>query len=195
MNRISLSSGSAVIEIEGVGPVLFERSRRARRLNISIHPFRGVRVAVPYGLSLQRGREFVRRKAGWIRGHIAKIEREMERRKAIMADLVPVDAEEAKKRLIARLDELACRHGFSYNRVFIRNQRTRWGSCSPMNNISLNIKLASLPQDLADYVILHELVHTRIRSHDRQFWKELDRLTGGAKAADMRLELYRLLLI
>jgi predicted metal-dependent hydrolase len=82
---------------------------------------------------------------------------------------------------------LAKQHEFTYNMVSIRNQRTRWGSCSCKGNISLNIKLVALPPELFDYVILHELVHTRIHNHSKKFWKELDKYieNGKAKAAGL----------
>jgi predicted metal-dependent hydrolase len=68
---------------------------------------------------------------------------------------------EAMKYLPARLRELSMEHGFQYNRVFIRNNRSRWGSCSAGNNINLNLHLMRLPDELIDYVLMHELVHTR----------------------------------
>jgi predicted metal-dependent hydrolase len=97
--------------------------------------------------------------------------------------------------LIDRLNRLAQRHGFRYNRVFVRNQKTRWGSCSALNNISLNINLVRLPQELIDYTILHELVHTRIKNHSRRFWQELDKILGDAKQIDKKLSEYGALLI
>lgn len=75
--------------------------------------------------------------------------------------------------LAERLDYLAHSFGYSYNRISYRNQQTRWGSCSAENNISLNIKLMLLSTDLVDYVLLHELVHTRIKNHSSLFWKKL----------------------
>lgn len=71
----------------------------------------------------------------------------------------------------------------------MREQRTRWGSCSGKNNISLNVKLVLLPEELIDYVILHELVHTRIHNHGKKFWDELDIYTGNAKAVAKRLKM------
>lgn len=187
-----LNAVSTIIEIEGVGPVLFEQSRRARRINITIRPSKGVRVAIPCGLSFKRASDFVYSKTDWIRKHLDRLEEERQRHEFLSTELPPVDREEAKKRLITRLAELAGKHGFSYNRVFIRNQRTRWGSCSVKNNISLNIKLASLPEELADYVILHELVHTRIKNHGKSFWETLDCLMEGARVVDRRLNAYRM---
>ena len=83
--------------------------------------------------------------------------------------------------LADRLYHLAKEHGFTCNNVSIREQRTRWGSCSHKNNISLNLKLVLLPKELIDYVMLHELVHTRIHNHSKKFWAELDRYTGNGK--------------
>ena len=92
--------------------------------------------------------------------------------------------------LISRLNHLAQKHGFSFNRVFIRNQKTLWGSCSYSNNINLNIKLLRLKSELVDYVILHELVHTKIKNHSKEYWAELDKYTGNAKALDKELKKY-----
>jgi hypothetical protein len=106
----------------------------------------------------------------------------------------PIKQSEARSLLIGRLDELAKKHGFTYNRVFIRNQKTRWGSCSNKNNINLNINLVRLPDALIDYTILHELVHTRIKNHGKRFWDQLDRVLDDAKKLDKRLSQYNLLL-
>lgn len=88
---------------------------------------------------------------------------------------------EARHYLPARLAKLAGLHGFSYRRVSLRNNRSNWGSCSSRGNISLNIKLMKLPDHLIDFVLLHELVHTRIRNHGPEFKSMLDHLTGGRR--------------
>jgi len=65
---------------------------------------------------------------------------------------------------------LSRNHRFSFNRLFVRSQRTKWGNCSRLKNISLNWKLVQLPVFVCDYVILHELLHTRIMNHSDRFW-------------------------
>lgn len=80
---------------------------------------------------------------------------------------------EAKEFLPGRVAVLALKHGFKYNRVFIKNHRSRWGSCSVQNNINLSLHLMRLSDDLIDYVILHELVHTEIKNHSPAFWQRL----------------------
>lgn len=86
---------------------------------------------------------------------------------------------EAKAILPGMVKELAGRHGFHYREVFIKNARTRWGSCSHNNNINLSLHLMMLPDRLVQYVILHELVHTVHKNHGKYFWQQLDQVTGG----------------
>lgn len=95
---------------------------------------------------------------------------------------------EARVFLVRRVNELAAMHSFTVRNIRIKNLKSRWGSCSSNNNINLNLHLMSLPDHLIDYVILHELVHTRIRNHSRDFWMELDKYMTGSKqlAKEMR---------
>lgn len=85
---------------------------------------------------------------------------------------------EAKKLLPPRLLELARAHGFAVNKITIRNNKRNWGSCSSQNNISLNLQMMKLPNELIDYILLHELAHTEIKNHGPQFWAKLDSITN-----------------
>ena len=176
------------VKIKDIGSVLFEPSTKAQRLNISVRPFKGVRVAVPKGVSLKQAERFLHSKAQWIQNHMAKMSRLEKMHEDVSERLVQIDHEEAKKILVARLNELAEKHGFIYNRVFIRKQKTRWGSCSAKNNISLNVKLLLLPEKLMDFIILHELVHTRVKSHSKDFWAELLKIEPDGKALSSKIK-------
>ena len=181
---------SNTIDIVGVGQVQFERSKKAKHLNISIKPFTGVRVTVPDGLSFQKAEEVVNTKIDWIQRHLVRMKQyeETDRINLIAPD--DIDRAEAKPRLKRRLKYLAEKHGFTYNRVFIRNQKTRWGSCSSKNNIGLNVRIVQLPEELMDYVILHELTHTRVKNHSNDFWAMMNKLVGDGKAKDVSLREY-----
>ncbi len=181
---------SNTVEIVGLGQVLFERSAKAKHLNISVKPFAGVRVAVPDGLSFQKAEEFVYTKTAWIKRHLVRMKQYEENAKTSSAPLDCIHRGKAKRKIKRRLKYLARKHGFTFNRVFIRNQKTRWGSCSNKNNISLNMKINRLPEELMDYVILHELAHTRVKNHSNDFWAELDRLVGNGKNTALRLREY-----
>lgn len=183
---------TALVEIKNAGTVLFERSQRAKRLNITIRPVKGVRVAVPPWMAFEEAHRIVSAKSGWIKRHLLRLEENRQNALEFLKDLPLLEKREARKKVIKRLDELALKYGFSYNRVFIRNQKTRWGSCSAKNNINLNIKLARLPDELLDYVIIHELVHTRVKNHGSRFWREMDKILGNAKKVDAKMKPYRL---
>ncbi len=186
---------SKTVEMEGIGTVLFEPSRRAKRLNVSLKALRGVRVAVPRRTSFKTAREFVISKTSWIQKHLGKMKQLEDAHQTLSKQAAEIDHAEAKKKMMVRLRQLAKFHGFAYNKIFVRSLKSRWGSCSHENNISLNIKLSVLPEEMLDYVILHELVHTQIRNHSKGFWKELDRHVGNARALDLELKRYNIMLL
>ncbi len=82
----------------------------------------------------------------------------------------------AQKELPARVMELAAVHGFQISRVSVRNQKSRWGSCSRRGTISLNWRLIQTPDFVRDYIILHELAHRKQMNHSDKFWLEVERL-------------------
>jgi hypothetical protein len=86
---------------------------------------------------------------------------------------------EAKLYLPYRLKELASRYGLRYNKVFIKNIKTQWGSCSYKNNINLNLHIMRLPNHLIDYILIHELCHTVHKNHSDAFWNMLSTIMSG----------------
>ena len=190
-----MKTKSKIIEIDSVGQILFERSNRARHISISVKPFKGVRVAVPYGVSFDKAKQFTQSKRNWIKKHLYKMRRVEKEHKAFSRHSTEINRAEARKKLFNRLNELSEQHGFSYNKVFVRNQKTRWGSCSSKNNINLNMKLVRLPNEMIDYVLLHELVHTRIKNHSHAFWAELNKFVGNAKEMNKKMNEYKVFLM
>ena len=185
---------SRIFRIEGVGEVLLERSRKARHICLSVKPFEGVRVAVPYGVPFEQAEAVARSKAGWIGKHLERMA-DMEQAAVAYDRRGPINRAVARRVIVDRLEELALQHGFAYQRVFIRNQKTRWGSCSANNNINLNVNLIRLPPALRDYVILHELVHTRIKNHSLRFWDELEKHVAECRQVDKQLNQYESMLL
>ena len=182
---------SKKVQITEVGEVLLEKSRRAKHMSLSIRPFKGVRVAVPRGQSFAAAEQFAHSKTEWIKKHLKRMT-SIEKQAAALKEGQPIDNETAKKRLVHRLDALCKQNGLTYNRVFVKNQKTRWGSCSAKNNINLNVNLVRLSEELIDYVILHELVHTKIKNHSKLFWEELSRYVIDPKRLDKKLRQYTL---
>lgn len=178
------------IDLAGIGPVCFRSSHRARRLSISVIPFQGVRVSVPAGMPLTRAEQAVRTRKAWIEKHRLHIQEIEKKCRALQQQTEAVNPHEARKSLILRLNKLAEKYNFSFNRISIRRQRTRWGSCSAANNISLNIKLTLLPDELRDFIIVHELVHTKVKNHGQKFWDKLEVIIPRARFLDQQLKSY-----
>lgn len=181
-----------IVEIEDLGSVTMAKSRKAKRLSMTVKPNKGIRVAVPYRTSFKNAMEFLRGNIDWAKKSLQRVEEIERRHNEVRSALPPVNRRQARIVLVNRLNALAQQHGFTYNRVFVKNQKTLWGSCSHVNNINLNVNLVRLPAELMDYVILHELVHTRIKNHSRRFWSQLDKLVPNAKAMDKRLRAHSL---
>lgn len=186
---------AVIKEIEGVGAVLFERSKRSRNLNIFVRPFKGVRVAIPWGISFVEAENIARAHRTWINKNQLKMKQVECEYLSLEKCPEEFDLNNAKRVILSRVEELARYHGFSYNRARVRQQKTRWGSCSHINNISLNARLILLPEELVDYVILHELMHTRLKNHGKDFWGSLDLIVGKAKTLDARLRDFHLTLL
>ncbi|MDH6303431.1 putative metal-dependent hydrolase [Parabacteroides sp. PF5-5] len=101
---------------------------------------------------------------------------------------------EAKRILPKRLMILAQQHNFSYSGVRINNSKSRWGSCSSRKNINLSLSLMLLPDKLIDYVLLHELCHTKEMNHSDRFWLLMDIVTKNqALALRKELKEYKML--
>lgn len=103
---------------------------------------------------------------------------------------------EAKLYLPERIYLFAKQFSLDVGKVTIRNTKTRWGSCSYQNNISLSFHLLKLPKHLIDYVVLHELAHTKEKNHQKPFWNLLDTFCDGkAKQLDKELKNYNFLIL
>jgi len=99
---------------------------------------------------------------------------------------------EAKEYLPERVDFWAQKFGLKYKDLAIKNMSSRWGSCSGHNNINLNLHLIRLPEELIDYVILHELAHIKEKNHGKKFWDFLDKLLPNSKELNKKLKFYKM---
>lgn len=174
------------IKHQDIGIIRYIKNNRAKRIIISIKP-RYVRVTIPRRQTLKNAQKFLEQKINWIKKHAKKMNDLVQKSN----ELPEINKENARQLLTKRLYELAQKYDFQYNKVSIRSQKTRWGSCSSKNNISLNKKLLHLPNDLIDYILLHELVHTRVKNHSKDFWNELETVVPNARIIDKQLREYQ----
>jgi predicted metal-dependent hydrolase len=181
-----------MITIAHLGRIELCRHARARRMIIRVTAADQIKVVIPPGLSFTRAEQILCQQQHQVHHLLNNLKKKESR-----ATLLPSFTDETEKRQAAeflkqRTRELAGQYGFSYNKISVRSQKTRWGSCSFQNNINLNIHLYRLPRHLADYVILHELLHTRIHRHGSDFWQQLNVLKPDLKNCRQELRQYRL---
>lgn len=177
-----------IIKVPSLGDVLLEKSIRAKRVSITVKSNKKIRLAVPSKITFKESEHFLYSKIDWIKKQLKKISNNKEN----MIFLEPIDIKYARVYLEKRIKELAELHSFNYEKLSIKNQKTRWGSCSSKNNINLNAKLLHLPAKLIDYVIMHELVHTEVKNHSKEFWFKLASYFSDAIKCDKELKKYKL---
>ena len=142
--------------------------RRARRYILRVRPDGTLRVTIPRGGSRAEAIDFMSRHTAWV---ARERERVQEQRASIPPERIEELREQAHRQLVPRLHELAEQHGLTFTKVTIRNQRSRWGSCSRSGAIALNYRLVQMPVDVADYILIHELMHLKEQNHGRRFWR------------------------
>ncbi|WP_418992678.1 M48 family metallopeptidase [Alistipes sp.] len=175
------------VEHPRLGEVVLSRTRRARRITVTVRGSGQVRLSFPPGVSERRALAFLDEKAGWVLATRSRLAA-----RPPVAPPLPPDEERARTEelrraaradLPPRIERLAAATGLRYAKLSIRASRTKWGSCSGRNHISLSLFLVTLPENLRDFVIVHELCHTVHHDHSPRFHALLDRLVGGNEKA------------
>ena len=179
-------------------------SRRAKRVRISVFPNGRVVVTKPLGGSAREVERFMRSQATWIEASVAKVQKRLERQKK--KGIVPIELSHPRRgskaykqavkdaRVLARerLEHFNQIYGFTYGSISVRNQKTRWGSCSQKNNLSFNYRIVFLPLELADYIIVHELCHTAEHNHSTRFWSLVAKTFPHYDTLRKKLKKYKL---
>ena len=155
-----------------------------RSLGIEIKDDLRVVARAPRRMPEREIRSFVDSREQWIRKTMDKLVRQRKRAEAqaegegrgsilLTAGEIEELREQARRDLTPRADTYASLMGVSYNRLSIRTQRSRWGSCSSKGNINLNCLLMLCPEEVRDYVVVHELCHLLHMNHSKAFWAEV----------------------
>lgn len=144
------------------------KSNRARNLRISFDPVRGLMVTLPWLVGRRYAEKFLRSRADWI------LKRCVEKKDNIIIPSIPNEyqklKEQARDCAYERVERYNRLYKFQYNKIAIRNQKTRWGSCSSQKNLNFNYRIVKLPLKMADYIIVHEMCHLKELNHSQNFW-------------------------
>lgn len=151
------------------------RSRR-KTAAIEINRDAEVILRLPFGATDEYASRLLDEKADWIARHLTQARARVSTSAPFTEREIRELADKAKQLLPPRVEHFARLIGVSYNRITIRNQTSRWGSCSSKGNLNFNCLLALCPDDVRDYVVVHELCHRRQMNHSPRFWDEVARI-------------------
>ena len=157
---------------------------RSNRKTIAIQIKGDGRIIVRAPLRMADGdiQRFVESKSEWMEKHLAIIQqRQQPAEAAFTMEQLHQLADAAKQDIPRRVARLAALVSVSYGRITIRAQKSRWGSCSGKGNLNFNCLLMLCPEDVRDYVVVHELCHRKELNHSLRFWAEVEKVLPGYK--------------
>lgn len=149
-------------------PYSIKNSPRAKHLRITIKPDGTITITKPTRVSIATAEHFIQRKSSWI---IEKYN-SLPKTQTLKHTKEEIKNLKIKAKIIAeeKVKQFNKYYKFTYNSISIKNQKTRWGSCSRKGNLNFNYKIAILPNHLADYLVVHELCHLGQFNHSQKFW-------------------------
>ncbi len=156
------------------------RSKR-KTISIEITPEARVIVRAPKYASVSEINRVIGEKADWIHKHLRKME-ELQRKRAeepvevLSSQDIKLLTTRAKRIIPQRVRYYADLMGVKYGRITIRMQKSRWGSCSSKGNLNFNCLLMRTPDEIIDYVVVHELCHLKEMNHSPRFWAEMEKV-------------------
>ena len=152
------------------------RSNR-KTLSIQVNTDATITVRAPKRTSDRTIERILREKEPWIRKQMEKMEDKMKNApQPLEPDEIRALAERALEYIPKRVAYFAPKVGVNYGRITIRHQKTRWGSCSAKGNLNFNCLLMLMPEEVIDYVVVHELCHRKEMNHSKAFWREVEKV-------------------
>lgn len=183
-----ITTSSGTVDIKTV------RSRR-KSMGLQIMADGSVLARVPYWVTNTQVKSFLREHTDWIVKKSSERKKICDRNQKIGAppygDLTAAKRRRVRDLIAGRVDHYCEKMGVSVGRIAVRNQKTRWGSCSAKGNVNFNYLLAYLPEKLLDYVVIHELAHRKHMDHSKEFWEEVKRYCPDYKECRKQLREYR----
>lgn len=177
----------------GAEDILIEVRRSGRKsMCLEVKQSKKVLARIPAETADAQLKQFIEGHREWIIEKSNFFERKDHNRESVrvppMEDLKKDELEEIKRKISGRVSYYGNLMGVTWGRITIRNQKTRWGSCSTRGNLNFNYRLYYLREDLLDYVVVHELAHRRYMNHSHEFWREVERYFPDYRECRRRLK-------
>jgi len=162
-------------------------------MRLEIHRDGALVVTVPARMRPEFVEKFLTEKFQWIQKKLAELkDRAAKRPTLALVGSYLENKNQARDLVIRKIEHFNRFYQFGFNKISIRNQKTRWGSCSRRGNLNFNYKIALLPEKLADYIIVHELCHLKEFNHSRNFWSLVARTFPDYRELRRELKRYEL---
>lgn len=155
-----------------------------KTVSIQVNPDLSVTVKAPRYATKKEIERILVEKENWILKHIEKIRQQqavLDTVDQLTMEEIRELADKAMADIPKRVASFAKQIGVTYGRITIRNQKTRWGSCSSKGNLNFNCLLVLAPENVIDYVVVHELCHRKEMNHSRAFWQEVEKVLPDYK--------------
>ena len=167
-----------------------------KSLGLEVRPDGTVLARIPARLSDRKLKAFIEKQQDWILKKVDQVKKRADARTKIKVPSVDALSEaenqKIKDKIADRVKYYCAVMQVTVGRITIRNQKTRWGSCSSAGNVNFNYRLYYLPDELLDYVVVHELAHRRHMDHSKEFWAEVARYCPDYRARRKQLKEYQL---
>ncbi len=149
-----------------------KRNRKSKKISLSINSSGGITVTIPVFMPIKIVDYFIKQNKVWLLDKIRQSKTRDKNNFWIKQDKNHYlkNKNKAKKEIKEKVDYFNQFYNFGFNRISVRNQKSRWGSCSNKKNLNFNYKILFLSSDLADYIVVHELCHLLEMNHSRRFW-------------------------
>jgi len=148
-----------------------KKSSKSKNIKLYINSDNSIIVTAPNWLPVFFIEIFLKKKSKWILEKVRSLKETKEINKSIFNDAhYKKHKEEALNLVIDRAEYFSQMYNLKYNKISVKNQKTRWGSCSATKNLNFNYKILFLPERLRDYIVVHEICHLKEFNHSAKFW-------------------------
>lgn len=167
------------------------RTTKSRRVRLIVRPHGSIEVVVPNRVSEKMVEDFVMSKADWI---LRTVRHYKDHPRVVLHGNQEEDwsvyKESAHARISEKLKYFNQFYGYTWNTITVKKIKSRWGSCSTKRNLNFSYKIALLPDDLADYIIVHELCHLKEMNHGKNFWNLVEQKIPHHRELRQQLKMF-----
>ncbi len=182
IDRTKSKQGMKMKQLEQIEIIQSNRKTMA----IQVKKTGQVVVRAPYWMKKADIYRLVEQREAWIKKHLKQLEEEQNNQ--IDEEEIKELVQKAKIQLPQKVSFYAKKLGVTYGRITIRHQKTRWGSCSSKGNLNFNCLLMKAPEEVQDYIVVHELCHRKQMNHSKKFWDEVEKILPEYKKQEKWLK-------